>query len=94
MKGFLTFTLAAGVAITTTSVSAAGAISKQAASASKAPQSTSAPSTLSGLGLALDRMSLRRELDRLNSLLSPISEGDEEVAMPTLQKTGGANWTW
>jgi hypothetical protein len=95
MKGFLTFTLAAGVAITTTSVSAGGNVSKVAVT-SKTPQSASAPATMSGLGLALDRMSLHRELDRLNSLLTPLTadtEG-EVVSMPTTEKTGGANWTW
>jgi hypothetical protein len=92
MKGFLTFTLAAGVAITTTSVSAGGNVTKIAATP-KAPQTSSTPATLSGLGFALDRGSLVRELDRLNAMLAP-TEAEEEVAMPTTQKTGGVNWTW
>ena len=93
MKGFLTFTLAAGVAITSTSVSARGNLTKVAVSPN-APQTASTPASLSGLGLALDRSSMIRELDRLNELLSP-TEADQEMApMPATQKTGGVNWTW
>ena len=92
MKGFLTFTLAAGVAITTTSVSAGGNVTK-IATTQKAPQTSSAPASLSGLGFALDRGALVRELDRLNELLGP-ADVEQDVPMPTNQKTGGVNWTW
>jgi hypothetical protein len=73
MKGFLTFTLAAGVAISTTSVTQAAGV-KGAVNASKAPTSVQAPMSIGGMGLSLDRMALSRELDRLNAMLNPVDD--------------------
>ena len=89
MKGFLTFTLAAGVAMTTTSVVQAAGVAKGAANASKAPAAVQAPMSLGGMGLTLDRMSLTRELDRLTSMLNPIDDinqpsGQDERVAPKL----------
>ena len=96
MKGFLTFTLAAGVAITTTSVAQAAGSAKGAMNVSKAPAMAQAPMGVGGFGASFDRTTLTRELDRLNQLLTPSDGGDEESTTnsPTQQKLGGTNWSY
>ena len=95
MKGFLTFSLVAGVAITSTSVVHAAGIAKGAASVSKAPASAQGPMAMNSMGLALDRMALSRELTRLNDLLT-VPEGLDADApgqdTPVTPKSG--LWTW
>ena len=96
MKGFLTFTLAAGVAITTTSIAQAAGVGKGALNADRAVSAQfQAPMSIGALGaFTLDRAALNRELDRLNSLLEPM-DGDAEGAaatMPVQRKSAGA-WT-
>ncbi len=95
MKGFLTFTLAAGVAITTGSVAQAAGVTKGAASLSKAPVAVQAPMGLGSMGLALDRVSLTRELERLNQMLNPSDdfEGNSTTNSPVPSKVTGM-WTY
>jgi hypothetical protein len=97
MKGFLTFTLAAGVAITTTSIAQAAGVGKGVLNADRTVSSQSqAPMGIGALGgLTLDRAALNRELDRLNALLEPM-DGDVEGAaasVPVQRKTIGT-WTY
>jgi hypothetical protein len=91
MKGLLTFTLAAGVAISTTSVVHATGVVKGASNANKAPASAQAPMGIGSMGITLDRVSLTRELDRLNSMLNP-SDGEENSAGLTQKTT--PTWTY
>ena len=79
MKGFLTFTLAAGVAITTTSIAQAAGVGKGPMNADRtASMQTQAPMSIGAMGgLTLDRMALNRELTRLSELFAPM-DGDEE----------------
>ena len=79
MKSLLTFTLAAGVAITTTSIVHAAGTAKGAAKVERASTiQVSAPQYLGTVsGLALDRSAMNRELNRLNDLLQPTSMNDE-----------------
>lgn len=79
MKGFLTFTLAAGVAITTTSIAQAAGVGKGALNADRtASTQTQAPMSVGAMGgLVFDRVALNRELNRLSELLAPV-DGDEE----------------
>jgi hypothetical protein len=96
MKGFLTFTLAAGVAITTTSIAQAAGVGKGAMNADRtASTQTQAPMSVGAMGgLILDRTALNRELSRLSVLLEP-TDGDEEggsANMPVQNKTMGT-WT-
>ncbi len=96
MKGFLTFTLAAGVAITTTSIAQAAGVGKAALNADRvASTRTQAPMSIGALGgLTLDRVALNRELDRLTELIDPMNtEVDADIAaMPVQRKSAGA-WT-
>ena len=82
MKGFLTFTLAAGVAITTTTVVQAAGVGKGAMNADRTPSSqTQAPMSVGSMnGLTLDRSALNRELSRLNDLFVPTDGADDEGA--------------
>ena len=73
MKGFLTFTLAAGVAITSTSIAQAAGVGKGAMNADRSPSAQTQSQSPMGVGafggLSLDRSALNRELSRLNELL-------------------------
>jgi hypothetical protein len=94
MKSFLTFTLAAGVALTTTSIAQAGtANGKAALNVSKTPSTAQAPLGIGGLGVTFDRMTLLRELDRLNQELLPTEEFDEPADAPVRHKGSGA-WSF
>ena len=94
MKGFLTFTLAAGVAITTTSIAQAAGVVKGPANASRAPATAPAPMGIGAMGISLDRTSLARELDRLNAMLNQ----DDDLNLPTGQEdrvpSKMSNWTY
>ena len=96
MKGFLTFTLAAGVAITTTSVAQAAGVGKGAMNADRiASTQTQAPANSGALGgFALDRAALNRELNRLTDLLAPVDEGDETGATNTSTQRKAMVWTF
>ena len=75
MKNFLSFTLAAGVAITTTSLVHAASVPKAATNSQMSVSTRVAPATIGGMAI-LDRLSINRELARISDLLSsPI--GDE-----------------
>ena len=74
MKGFLTFTLAAGVAISTSSIVQAAGVAKGAGSVNRTPTIAQTPMSTGGAGLTLDRTSLNRELDRLNAMLAPTDD--------------------
>lgn len=96
MKGFLTFTLAAGVAITTTSVAQAAGVGKGAMNADRiASTQTQAPMSVGALGgLVLDRVALSRELARLSDLLAPTNtEDDVESTNSSVQRKSVGNWT-
>ena len=74
MKNFLSFTLAAGVAITTTSVVHAAGVPKAATNGTKAV-ATRVASVGVGASAIMDRSSLNRELARISELLSsPIGD--------------------
>ena len=97
MKGFLTFTLAAGVAITTTSIAQAAGVGKGAMNADRtASTQIQAPMSVGAMGgLVFDRTALNRELNRLSALLEPMN-GDEESGaanVPVIRKSGTA-WTF
>jgi len=94
MKGILTFTLAAGVAISTTTVVYGAGLAKGSANVSKSPVSAQAPQSITGLGMALDRQLLNRELNRLTDLMAP-AQSDEVVegTMTTTVKTAPV-WTY
>ena len=97
MKGFLTFTLAAGVAITTTSIAQAAGVGKGAMNADRtASTQIQAPMSVGAMGgLVFDRTALNRELNRLSALLEPMN-GDEESGaanVPVITKSGTA-WTF
>jgi hypothetical protein len=96
MKGFLTFTLAAGVAITSTSIAQAAGVAKGAMNADiTASTQIQAPMGFGAMGgLVFDRTALNRELTRLNELLAPV-DGDEEggVANETVQRKSVGVWT-
>jgi hypothetical protein len=97
MKGFLTFTLAAGVAITTTSIAQAAGVGKGAMNADRTVLTqTQAPMSVGAMGgLILDRTALNRELSRLSELLAPV-DGNEDggsANVPVERKTTGV-WTW
>ena len=91
MHSFLTFTLAAGVAITTTSVVHAAGIPKNTAAGAKSLSSRQAPVSLANAGSsALDRTAFNRELTRLTDLISG-SVGEDLVTEETSfgRKVGG-----
>ena len=96
MKGFLTFTLAAGVAITTTSIVQAAGVGKGAMNADRAASTqTQGPMSVGAMGgLLLDRSALNSELIRLSELLAPV-DGDEEgvSAGRTVQRKSVGSWT-
>ena len=99
MKGFLTFTLAAGVAITTTAVAQAVGVGKGAMNLDKTTSSqTQGPMSVGAMGgLSLDRAALNRELNRLTALLQPddelLTDRDGTTAMPVKRKGGSGEWT-
>ena len=92
MKGFLTFTLAAGVAITTTSVVQAAGLGKGAMNVERTSTSqTQAPMSVGTMnGLQLDRSALNRELSRLSELLAPAGSEEEGANAATQRK----NYIW
>jgi hypothetical protein len=97
MKSLLTFTLAAGVAITTTSIAQAGGVGKVAANAERtAATQTKAPMTTGAMAkLTLDRPALNRELNRLRALLQPIYEDPQGGAVDTSARSMGEGiWTY
>lgn len=97
MKSFLTFTLAAGVAITTTSVVQAAGVAKGAPNTDRTASTQSqAPMSVGTLsGLVLDRSALNRELNRLSTLLQTV-DGDEEngAAKRNVTRKLEGNWTF
>jgi len=97
MKGFLTFTLAAGVAITTTSVAQAAGVGKGAMNADRTASAQSqGPMSLGAMsGFTLDRAALSRELNRLATLLEPATgdEGNDTSNAPVKSKSLG-EWTY
>src|SRR5450759_635835 len=98
MKGFLTFTLAAGVAITTTSIAQAAGVGKGAMNADRtASTQTQAPMSVGAMGgLILDRTALNRELSRLSALLEPMNADEDggSANVPVKKKTSGTEWTY
>ena len=94
MKGFLTFTLAAGVALTTSSVSQAAGPGKGAMNVSKTPSVSQSPVGIGGLGVTSDRATLTRELDRINQLLAAPDVGAEELTNTPVQQKGGGLWSF
>jgi hypothetical protein len=97
MKGFLTFTLAAGVAITTTSVVQAAGVGKGAMNADRtASTQTQAPMSIGSMrGLMLDRTALNRELSRLSTLLEPmVGDEESETANAAVKRKSSGIWTF
>lgn len=96
MKGFLTFTLAAGVAITTTSVVQAAGVGKGALNADRAASTqTQMPMSVAAMaGLTLDRTALNRELSRLSTLFEPtFGEEDSGSANEAVHRKTSGTWT-
>ena len=93
MKGFLTFTLAAGVAITTSSVAHAAGVGKGAMNADRTPSTqTQTPMSVGAMsGFTLDRSSLIRELSRLSELMAPAE--DVDGGNSTVQRKSVGAWT-
>ncbi len=100
MKGFLTFTLAAGVAITTTSIAQAAGVGKGTLNADRtvSTQSHSPMSVGAMSGLTLNRSALNRELSILRTLLAADSEPAFDEAglanAPIKRKTSATGWTF
>ena len=96
MKGFLTFTLAAGVAITSTSIAQTAGVGKGAMNAdSTASTQIQAPMSVGAMGgLVFDRTALNRELNRLSALLEPMDgDGEGGSADGTVQRKSVGVWT-
>ena len=97
MKSLLTFTLAAGVAITTTSIVQAAGTPKGMAKVERSSAiQSSAPQYLGTVGgLAIDRSVMNRELSRLSELIQPNLVDDEVSAGGTAvgKKLGGL-WSY
>ena len=76
MKNLLSFTLAAGVALTTTTVAHGAGVSKTVAgqTGASARQVPAAVSTLAGS--TFDRAVVSRELARISELLNPMTGDD------------------
>ena len=95
MKGFLTFTLAAGVAISATSIAQAEGVVKGAASANRTSSIAQSPMGVAGLGLTLDRVALNRELSRLNELLlAGDADSVTSNSTPSVQEKSVPIWTY
>jgi len=96
MKGFLTFTLAAGVAITTTSIAQAAGVGKGAMNAGRSTATqTQAPMSIGAMGgFSLDRAALNRELNRLSVLLEPeyLNEESGSENQPVDRKMSVGGW--
>ena len=96
MKGFLTFTLAAGVAITTTSIAQAAGVSKGSLNADRsAATQKQEPMSIGAMsGFSLDRAALNRELNRLSVLLEPeyLNEESGTGNQPVERKTSVGGW--
>jgi hypothetical protein len=69
MKNFVTFTLAAGVALTSASLVQAAGPSRTTVKADRA--TTVVPSSIGSNAATFDRASFNRELTRLSDLLQP-----------------------
>lgn len=95
MKSFLTFTLAAGVAITSTSIAQAQNSSHKAnAAASKEGTSKQVGGVvLAPAGLFLDRAALNRELGALTVEFEPFESGDDNLATTAPKKKSQVIWT-
>ena len=93
MKNFVTFTLAAGVALTSASVVQAAGPARTAVKADRS--STSVPSSVAPSAGAFDRASFNRELTRIADLLQPSTGSDsllEEGA--AVGKKSGTVWSF
>jgi len=94
MKGFLTFTLAAGVAISTSTVVQAAGVGRVSTNFSKAPATAQSPLSVGSLSIGLDRIALTRELNRLNEMLSPQDGIDSEAGTDASVKTKAGIWSF
>ncbi len=97
MKSVLTFTLAAGVAISTASVAYAEGAGRERASnaGAKAPAASLAPASAGVLsGFVLDRIALNRELSKLEDDLSPEDTTDDGIAPVKSTTKSVGTWTY
>ena len=93
MKNFVTFTLAAGVALTSASVVQAAGPARTAVKADRS--TTSVPSSVGSSVVAFDRASFNRDLTRIADLLQPTTGSDslleDTAAVP---KKSGMVWSF
>lgn len=95
MKSLLTFTLAAGVAITTGTVAEAAGTAKGIQSAGGNNKFiVAAPSVLGTRASLPDRNLINLELSKLMTELEPIESDDENLGVPAKKKSGGSSWTF
>lgn len=97
MKSFLTFTLAAGVAISTSSISHAEGVGRKGASPVTNNESAVQRAPVNAVtlrGPLLDRRALERELSRLSvETLQVEEDGSFDVAPKINSKSSGV-WTY
>lgn len=96
MKGFVTFTLAAGVAITSTSIAHAEGIAKGRLSVTNPGAALNQGPATTGLlnGLVLDRAALNRELAKLQPDTDLTDEMDDGQAPVKATAKTSSVWTF
>ena len=94
MKNFLSFTLAAGVAITTAQVAQAAGVTKVSSERLMTVQAQMPGSPTSAASAGFDRSSLNRELARISELVAPIGFSNdgltEDSSVSVTKKVGGS----
>jgi hypothetical protein len=95
MKNFLTFTLVAGVAITSAQVAQAAGVSKVGAerTAKAQAQMPGSAATAAARG-GFDRAALNRELTRISEMLAPVGSTDDGLTETSAvtKKIGTFSW--
>jgi hypothetical protein len=96
MKSFLTFTLAAGVAVTASSIAHGEGTSKaRAATGESTSISKQAPATIGTMsGLFLDRTALNRELSKLQEDIELGDTLDEATTPVRSTRKAAGIWTF
>ena len=77
MKSFVTFTLAAGVALTTASVAKAAGVTRGAQTkVDRTTNVASVPASVGITALSFDRTAFNRDLSRISEILQPGTDDD------------------